>query len=592
MNFLFGEEKVDNFKESKNYENSLAIETKKNNGIYYTPKVIVDYILNKTIENHDILKNPYPRIIDLACGCGNFLLEVYDILYSKLEANIFELSRIYGSDYWKKENIHNHIITYCIYGLDIDEDAVAILKNSLRNKSEDKEVNRINIYCSDSLKTNWDFKFDYVVGNPPYVGHKLLDREYKKYLLENYSQVYKDKADLYFCFYKKIIDILEDEGVSSIITPRYFMESPSGKYLRNYIKDNINIEEMLDFLGASVFGNIGVSSCIMTFSKKTNNNSSKILRIRDENLNIIDTDSLNTLINEEKFEKINLNQDLVDEEWVIVNPKEEQFYKNIQKNTSYTLEDIATSFQGIITGCDKAFILDKKDPRVECIDESILKNWVKNKNIGKYIVNESNYKLIYSNDIDINEEKHKKVIDNCIIKYKGKLENRRECKKNIRKWHELQWGREKALFERTKIMYPYKCSENKFAIDHNNNYSSADVYSFYIKESYKEQFSYEYLVGILNSSVYDKYFKITAKKISKSIYDYYPNKVMKLKIFKDHNYKKIEYLSKNIINNLINTKDKKIDSTDIKNMQKEINILVSQSLEVESLIEDNSHINR
>ena len=31
------------------------------------------------------------------------------------------------------------------------------------------------------------------------------------------------------------------------------------------------------------------------------------------------------------------------------------------------------------------------------------------------------------------------------------------------------------------------------------------------------------------------------------IYDYYPNKVMKLKIFKDNNYKEIEFLCKKII---------------------------------------------
>lgn len=37
------------------------------------------------------------------------------------------------------------------------------------------------------------------------------------------------------------------------------------------------------------------------------------------------------------------------------------------------------------------------------------------------------------------------------------------------------------------------------------------MYILFIKEEYLDKFSYEYLVGILNSSVYDKYFKITAK---------------------------------------------------------------------------------
>ena len=175
-----------------------------------------------------------------------------------------------------------------------------------------------------------------------------------------------------------------------------------------------------------------------------------------------------------------------------------------------------------------------------------MKSWIKNKNINQYIIEQSNQKLIYSNDInDIKEYPY--LEENCFGPYKVKLENRRECIKKSRKWFELQWGRDKSLFERKKIMYPYKSSNNKFAIDENNNYSSADVYSFYIKEEYENLFSYEYIVGILNSQIYDRYFKMIGKNMGNKVYDYYPNKVMKLKIFKDNNYDKIEALSKKII---------------------------------------------
>ena len=50
------------FNISKLYEESLDTNTKKSKGIYYTPKIIVDYILNKTIKSHNILKNPEPKI--------------------------------------------------------------------------------------------------------------------------------------------------------------------------------------------------------------------------------------------------------------------------------------------------------------------------------------------------------------------------------------------------------------------------------------------------------------------------------------------------------------------------------------------------
>lgn len=211
--------------------------------------------------------------------------------------------------------------------------------------------------------------------------------------------------------------------------------------------------------------------------------------------------------------------------------------------------------------------------------KKLLKNWVKNKHIKKYKLDENKKLLIYSNDI-VDEEEYPKSI-NYISNYKEKLLNRRECRKNIRKWYELQWGRQKELFERKKIMYPYKAKENRFAIDYKNSFCSADVYSFYIKEEYENEFSYEYIVGLLNSSIYDTYFKTFAKKMTSDLYDYYPNKVMEIKIFKDRNYNKIENLAKDIITLINDDYDNEIL---IIEKQKQLDEIINKSIELFSLI--------
>ena len=570
----------DNYEHSYNYEKNLSEEIKKSKGIYYTPKFIVDYILNKTLKEHDILSNPCPKILDISCGCGKFLLEAYDILYEMFEYYRHEL---------KIENIHKHIIENCIYGVDIDKNAVDILNNSLRNKDIDSKILKSNIYCFDSLNKNnlgqdvinlfWENKFDYIIGNPPYIGHKSLGKEYKNFLLKEYSEVYRDKSDIYYCFYKRVIDLLSEDGIVSIITPRYFLESISGKHLRNYILNNSYINEIIDFNGSNIFKNISIASCIITLSKKCITSNIDIHKLKNSKLKLNYLDSLEYYLNDDNFYNIKIKQSDLNEDWIISNKENLDIYNKLESYGQYRLKDICISFQGIITGCDKAFIIDKRDTDENIEEKKLLKNWVKNKHIKKYKLDENKKLLIYSNDI-VDEEEYPKSI-NYISNYKEKLLNRRECRKNIRKWYELQWGRQKELFERKKIMYPYKAKENRFAIDYKNSFCSADVYSFYIKEEYENEFSYEYIVGLLNSSIYDTYFKTFAKKMTSDLYDYYPNKVMEIKIFKDRNYNKIENLAKDIITLINDDYDNEIL---IIEKQKQLDEIINKSIELFSLI--------
>ena len=570
----------DNYEHSYNYEKNLSEEIKKSKGIYYTPKFIVDYILNKTLKEHDILSNPCPKILDISCGCGNFLLEAYDILYEMFEYYRHEL---------KIENIHKHIIENCIYGVDIDKNAVDILNNSLRNKDIDSKILKSNIYCFDSLNKNnlgqdvinlfWENKFDYIIGNPPYIGHKSLGKEYKNFLLKEYSEVYRDKSDIYYCFYKRVIDLLSEDGIVSIITPRYFLESISGKHLRNYILNNSYINEIIDFNGSNIFKNISIASCIIKKKKKCITSNIDIHKLKNSKLKLNYLDSLEYYLNDDNFYNIKIKQSDLNEDWIISNKENLDIYNKLESYGQYRLKDICISFQGIITGCDKAFIIDKRDTDENIEEKKLLKNWVKNKHIKKYKLDENKKLLIYSNDI-VDEEEYPKSI-NYISNYKEKLLNRRECRKNIRKWYELQWGRQKELFERKKIMYPYKAKENRFAIDYKNSFCSADVYSFYIKEEYENEFSYEYIVGLLNSSIYDTYFKTFAKKMTSDLYDYYPNKVMEIKIFKDRNYNKIENLAKDIITLINDDYDNEIL---IIEKQKQLDEIINKSIELFSLI--------
>jgi Eco57I restriction endonuclease. len=225
----------------KEYEALMDREKRKTYGSFYTPDFIINYIIENTIMNLDVLENPFVKIIDPACGVGYFLIKAYDILMDKFTQKIHlikeryldeeysiqvsgKLQKIKGEKYWREENLHYHILKHCIYGADIDSKAVCFTKINLISKAKGNLGLEPNILCCDSLlkweedykwkeikridsetflckyydidgiqkekkisidelnnQMNicqfWSQKYDYIIGNPPWVS---LTRKHKR----------------------------------------------------------------------------------------------------------------------------------------------------------------------------------------------------------------------------------------------------------------------------------------------------------------------------------------------------------------------------------------------------------------------------
>jgi len=587
------------------YQKNTDKEIRKSIGQYYTPQFIIKYIIDKTVNKADIIKNPYISVIDISCGAGYFLIAAYDVLKRKFLLGLEELKEKYkeeiyelekdnkllivkGKDYWKEENLHYHILKHCIYGADKDKVAVNLTKIELSKKEPNKLIIEPNIVECDSLvkwekfsigKNNskkkdrlikfWGKKYDYIIGNPPYIGHKQLDMDYKQWLLNEYTTVFKDKSDISFCFLKRIDDILSSNGICGIITSRYFMESPTGKNLRIYLTNNTNILEIVDFYGAKIFRGVGVATAIYFFEKtKSLNNDINVNKLINDGYRFKETENLHETMKTDLFERFQINQaSLCADRWMLISKESFNIYKKIENKSKYKLGDIVTSFQGVITGCDKAFVLTEELIKKYNIEKELLKKWAKNKDVERYHILNTELYLIYSDSIK--QEKDYPNSIEFIRKYKDKLENRRECKVGTRKWYELQWGRDTKLFDQPKIVFPYKASTNRFALDYNNLYCSADIYSIIIKDEYRKKISLEYLVGLLNSRIYEFYFKLFGKKMGKEIYDYYPNSVLDMKIITEDIIYDIENRVKQIMK-----LDNDNNRQEIYRLEEEINMIV------------------
>ncbi len=540
------------------YEEFIESKNRKSLGQFYTPPEIVEYIVEKALEDFNPVKNPYIKVGDIACGAGHFLVKAYDVLYDKFLEALPELKKSYGPDYWKKEQLHNHLLEHCIYGMDFDGFGVNLTSINLLLKDLSHLPKALNILKGDSLirwekkeedhgkkKDFYSEKFDVILGNPPYVGHKTLKISYKQWLLKEYPQVFHDKSDLSYCFFERILENLCLGGKGMIITSRYFMESPTGKSLRKYLQNRAELLEIVDFYGGEIFKGLGVATAIYLFSRKSPGQEEKKEEV--QNLQIrkfLDPKSkmdigrpLEEVFQGKAFRSFSISQkDLKEGRWTLISKEEKARYQRIQNLSATTLREVGLSFQGIITGCDRAFIMKDAEATEKGIEQGLLKPWIKSRHVQKYGIQGNDQKLIYANSIE-DPKTSPRAMDH-IAGYRNRLRNRRECLRGIRPWHHLQWGRTPGLFEQKKIVFPYKSATNRFALDSGKLFCSADVYVLVIKDQYKNQLSLEYLLGVLNSAVYEDYFQSFGKNLGKGIYDYYPNSVMDLRIPRDESLQK------------------------------------------------------
>jgi len=152
------------------------------------------------------------------------------------------------------------------------------------------------------------------------------------------------------------------------------------------------------------------------------------------------------------------------------------------------------------------FVLNEKelsDLQLPAEELKIVKKFFKNSHIRAFITmpHERTRRayLIYSYKIELDEYPETK---RHLEKYRSILQNKREYREGRREWFELQWPRQRRIFESPKIVNPQRIpadSSGFFAYVEDPFYASVDVY--FIRSKKGTQESLLYLLGVLNSRV-------------------------------------------------------------------------------------------
>ncbi len=540
---------------------------RKKDGIFYTPENITKYIVAKALggwlkEQKDALQlsdfifhelpenkpkkwqNPNQELIDRyklyakklqevkvldpACGSGAFLIEVFNYLQNEwleLSQTLQKLGEEPEFGLFNYQNIYKSILQNNIYGVDINSESVQITKLSLWLKTANSQDsltsldNNIKIGNSliadssiDEKAFNWqqefNFKFDVVVGNPPYVRQELFS-SIKPYLQQNYS-VYAGMADLYCYFYEKATQLLAPNGRLGFITSNKWMRANYGFNLRKFILANTKIQDFIDLGGQEIFKGVGVDANILLY-QKTQTTDDYVFCVGDNLSNFSEFASNHLDANCFNIGTNNLARSIKTKIETLGVP-----LKNWDVKINY----------GIKTGFNEAFIIDTKIKEELCLADAksaeIIKPILRGRDIARYSTKWAGLWVIGTFPALKIKIENYPAIENYLKRFGKKLEQTGESyfdengnqqnarKKTGNKWFETQdqiaYYEE---FEKEKIIWQEMTNKPCFYIDKSNNYVSNTGYVITVEQGL------QYLLVVLNSNLIDFYMQTISSSLGK-----------------------------------------------------------------------------
>lgn len=269
------------------FESTLNPDTRRSGGMHYTSienihKVIDPLFLDELREEFDAIRAiKVPKIrndkaeafreklaaltfLDPACGSGNFLTETY-ISLRRLENEA--LSLISGGQIFLDTGDIIKVSISRFYGIEINDFAVTVAKTALwiaesQMMRETEEIvntsldflplkSYANIIEGNALRVDWESvvpkdKLNYIMGNPPFVGARLMGKEQKDDVISVFGPKWKNVGNLDYvsCWYKKASDLMKNTHIrTALVSTNSVSQGESVAILwKPLFKDGVHID--------------------------------------------------------------------------------------------------------------------------------------------------------------------------------------------------------------------------------------------------------------------------------------------------------------------------------------------------------------
>ncbi|MFX0155760.1 MAG: Eco57I restriction-modification methylase domain-containing protein [Candidatus Hodarchaeota archaeon] len=258
------------------YNHMRNHEEKKALGEFYTPISVVKYILNGVGYNyHNQIETK--RVADISCGSGSFLIHVIRNLIKRF-LEIYNRKEISELTVQEAKEIISRVKNN-ITGIDINRIACIlcqiniyyVLFDILKFIQKSDPIYQVPVFDIKNVNTlTFDItdKYDFVVGNPPYLFIRDIPINQRKVIEDSKFETNKGQYDYYQIFIELGLKFLKKQGLLGYIVPDSLLALSNRSIIRKYIYNRTQIKEI--YYTGPMFNNPVVSNIIVILKKENN----------------------------------------------------------------------------------------------------------------------------------------------------------------------------------------------------------------------------------------------------------------------------------------------------------------------------------
>lgn len=289
MNCMLVEVFLNRIKEINfNYQDSLDSLYRKYNGVYYTGLELATSIIDNLLKNQKIDKIWELKFLEPAVGIGNFVFAYLYYISKKYTLTDNQVIELY-SNLYACDNDDNALQIYAkllresaiyFFSVELPEGYVPNLGKALVFDLNSSEVTYVDI-------KNYfgNIKFDLVATNPPYkslraelkhysTNEEYIKDKYKYDLIKNAAgdrYIYSERtnANIYKFFVEEILEnYTTKDALVALLIPGSFLTDVSSASLRKHILDNYKVNFIGSINESNSFIDANQSLCYLTINKK------------------------------------------------------------------------------------------------------------------------------------------------------------------------------------------------------------------------------------------------------------------------------------------------------------------------------------